>query len=294
MVIKGGSESMKGRSRRRKAAGAALVGAALLVLLTFQAPPLQAGVPPGAGEVEEAEDLEPIWLFDEYGELLKFEIIDNDVRGFRKGDVPIEMVIDGVGYPDGELDLDEVIAFRTLQLGIAQIWPEDIPDREKLAVAWTNPSPVMEGIMEYMTACATRDACDIDVPPGTGVEDLGLESYCFVFTDIEEDEDEGEAGADEEDDGGEFETRVLEEAFPEDFFELREKVVSFEASVAEDNEYLEEWQEVRELFLTGDADALFDLEDEEESVPVWPLVFSLGLLFAVAGTTIYGAVRGKR
>ena len=72
------------------------------------------------------------------------------------------------------------------------------------------------------------------------------------------------------------------------------KVKSFEASVEEEYEYREQWEDVRELFLTEDTDALFDLEDEEEPVPVWPLVFSLGLLFAVAGTTIYGAVRGKR
>ncbi|MDY6796036.1 MAG: hypothetical protein SWK76_12295 [Actinomycetota bacterium] len=272
---------MKGRSHRRKAMSVALVCAALLVLLTSQAPPAPADVPPGAAGVEEAEDLDPIWLFDEDGELVKFEIMGNDVWGFSKGGVPIEVVIDGVEYPDGELDLDEVIAFRALQLGITQLWPEDIPDRENLAVAWTDPSPVMEGIMEYMTTCVSRDAYDIDVPAGTDYEDLTFESYRFVFADIEDDE-------------GEFETQVLEEVFPEDFFELKDKVVSFEASVEEEYEYREQWEEVRELFLAEDADALFDLEDEEESVPVWPLIFSLGLLLAVAGTTIYGAARGKK
>ncbi|MFW6113880.1 MAG: hypothetical protein ACOC78_03045 [Actinomycetota bacterium] len=276
---------MKGKSRKRKAISAALACAALFALLLSLALPAAADVPAGAGEVEEAEDLEPIWLFDEEGELIKFEITDNDVRGFRKGNVPIEVTIDGVDYPDGELDLDEVIAFRALQLGIAQLWPEDIPDRENLAVAMTNPSPVMEGIMEYMTACVTRGACDIDAPPGTDVEDIGLENYVFVFKDIK--------GNDKKDDEKKFETRVLEGVFPEGFFDLREDVLLFEANVEEEREYLEQWQGVRDFFLTGKDGVLFDLKDEKTSLPLWPLIFSMGLLLAVAGTTIYGAARGR-
>ena len=115
----------------------------------FPAQNALADVPPDAGEVVDAEDLEPIWIFDEQGELLKFVIADNDVRGYRKGNVPVEMTIDGLEFPDGELDPDEVIAFRAVQLGISWLWPEEIPNRADLAVAWTDPSPVMKGIMEY-------------------------------------------------------------------------------------------------------------------------------------------------
>jgi hypothetical protein len=284
---------MKGTSRKRKALSAALTCAALFALLLSRAPAAPADVPPGAGEAEEAEDLEPIWLFDEQGELLKFAIEDNDVRGYFKGNVPMEMLIDGEKYPDGELDLDEVIAFRAVQLGISRLWSEDIPERANLAVSWTNPSPEMEGIMEYMTACVSRGAYAVDVPPGTGVEDLTLANYGFTFADIEECEDA--VGEEEDEDGSEFETRVLEEVFPEGFFTLRSEVMLFEAGAEEERLYREQWEEVRGFFLAEDADALFELEEEEEeSVPVWPIVFSLGLLFAVAGTTIYGAARGKR
>jgi hypothetical protein len=282
---------MKGIRRKRSTVSAILFVMALLALLLSLALPALADVPPGASDVEEAEDLDPIWIFDEEGELLKFEIADNDVRGYSKGNVPIEMTIDGERYPDGELTLDEVIAFRAVHLGIFQLWPEDIPDRENLAVAWTNPSPGMEGIMEYITACVSRDAYDIDVPAGTSVDELALESYSFGFANIEESEEEDGEEEDEED--TEFETQVLEEVFPKDFFELRSEILLFQASVQEDNRYREEWEEVRELFLTEDADALFEVEEEEESVPVWPLIFSLSLLFAVAGTTIYGVARGK-
>jgi hypothetical protein len=282
---------MKGKRRGRTAVSAALACAALLALLLSPALPALADVQPGVGEVEEAEDLGPIWLFDENGELLKLVIKYNDVRGYRKGNEAIEMVIDGVEYPNGELDLDEVVAFRALQLGISQLWPEDIPNRENMAVAWTDPSPVMEGIMEYMTACVTRDTFDIDVPAGTSVENLTLENYRFAFVDIEEDEDDDDVG--DEGNEAEFETQVLEEVFPEDFLGLRSNVLLFQADVEEENRYREQWEEVRELFLAEEADALFDVEDEGGSVPVWPLIFSLGLLCAVAGTTIYGAVRGK-
>jgi len=285
---------MKGKRRKKRVMGAGLIVVAFLALLLSLAMPALADMPTGASEVEEAEDLNPIWLFDEEGELLKFEITDNDVRGYSKGNVPIEMIINGVKYPDGELTLDEVIAFRAVHLGIFQLWPEDIPDRENLAVAWTNPSPNMEGIMEYITSCVSRKAYDIHIPAGTSVENLTLENYRFVFTDIEGESEENGEDEDEEENGSTFQTQILEGVFPEGFFELRSKVSLSEANVEEEHEYLGQWEEAREFFLTEDADALFDMEEEEEEVPVWPLIFSLGLLFAVAGTTIYSVVRGKR
>lgn len=276
---------MKGNRRKSTSLHAALVAIALLALLLYPARLALGDAQPGAGEVKEAEDLEPIWLFDGQGELLKFVIQDNDVRGYSKGNVPIEMEIGGAQYPDGELDLDELIAYRAVQLGIVQLWPEDMPDRENLTVFWTSPSPDMEGMMEYITGCVSRDAYDIDVPGATRVENLSLDNYRFGFTDIEE------AG---KEDANEFETRVKEEVLPEDFFDLRTRFFSLKATVEEEYQYLERWEEARELFLTEDAETLFEVEKEEEPVPFWPLTFSLALLFGVVVTTVYGSVRGKK
>lgn len=253
---------------------------ACLVLLTMVAP-AAAYVPAGAPDVEEAEDLMGIWFFHGDEELEKFEIADNDVRGYKPGFEDFEIRFKGEIYPDGKLDLSKVITYRAIQAAVSQLWPEDVPVREEFEVTCADPSKHTEGIFEYITRATSRDAFELDAPRGTSEKNLILENYTYNFVNT--------------DTGDEFETHVVEGVFPDGFFEMREKVMSGEATEYEENRFDTQWEEVTDKFLTTEEPGdLFEIEEEEEDpTPAWPIIFTFGLLGLVTTTTIYSFVRGR-
>lgn len=273
------------KQRGRKAGIAAVFIAALACLpVLILAAPASAYVPEDATEVMEAEDLNPIWVFhgdaEEIEDLEKFVIEDNDVRGFAKGMKEIELVIDGERYPSGNLELEKVITYRAIQVAISRLWPEDVPAREDFEVVTADPSEFTRGIFEYVTRAVSRDAFELDLPEGSGGEALTAENYRYGFTNT--------------DSGDEFETHVLQEVWPEDIFELREKVVNGDATPSERAEFDGKWEEVRETFLTAEQPGdLFYIEEEEEDTPVWPIIFTFGLFGLVAVTTVYSLAKGR-
>lgn len=264
----------------------ALLATMVVTWLAFLALPATAHeyVPEEAGYVESARDLSPVWIFrDAAGavdDLEKFVIEDNDVRGYRRGMEEIEMLFRGEKYPDGTLELSRVITYRAIQAAISRLWPEDVPAKEDFEVVTADPSSSTRGVFEYMTGAVSRRAFELEIPPGTGTGNLTPGNYAYRFTNS--------------DTGEELRTRVLEEVWSGGFFELGEKVIAGTATPREQSEYDAMWDEVRGVFLTtGDLDELFFLDEEEEAVPVWPIVFSLGLFGLVAGTTIYSIAKGR-
>ncbi len=273
------------KSVHKNAAAAALT-IALMALLALLVPasPASAYTPADAPDVKEAEDLKPVWIFhggaEAIGDLEKFEIEDNDVRGYRKGMKEIEMVIGDQGYPSGELELSKVITFRAIQAAISQLWPEDVPAREDFEVVTSDPSPHTKGIFEYVTRAVSRDAFRLEAPAGASEKSLGPREYRYKFTNTDTEE--------------EFETHVLEEVFPEGYFELRAKVAGGKATESEKEEFDAMWVKVRDRFLTAeDARELFYIEEEKSTAPVWPIIFTFGLFGLVAGTTVYSMARGR-
>jgi hypothetical protein len=271
--------------RKARSAAAALVITALACLaISMVAVPAFAYVPEDTVEVEEAEDLTAIWMWHGDAELIddleKFVIEDNDVRGYAKGMEEIVMVIDGKKYPSGELELEKVITYRAIQAAVSQLWPEDVPVREDFEVVTGDPSTFASGIFEYVTRAVSRDAFELELPEGTSEKKLTAGNYVYKFTNTDSEE--------------EFETYVLEEVWPEDFFELREKVIEGDATSSEIAEFDKKWEEVRETFLTAEEPGdLFFIEEEKETTPAWPIVFTFGLFGLVAVTTVYSVARGK-
>jgi hypothetical protein len=257
----------------------------LLALLTVPllAIPAQAQ-PPGAEKVGEVE-LEPIWIYNENGELQKFVIEDEDVRGYKPGGEPVEgeFEIGGKTYkcPDEEgLCICEACVFRVMKLAISQLSPEDIPNQANFKVTWSHPCPGHEKTFRYITG----NAADYkkDIPGGTSKKCLTLDNYKYTFTYGEE----------------EFTTRVLDDVFPKKFFDLREEWIEAGKPETGDGDigdkFVPLWEEVRDKFLTMELDELFEFEKEEESVPWWPIVFALGLTAAIIGTTVYSITRTRR
>lgn len=255
--------------------------ASVLVLLASLAVPLvaisvEAHAPSGAKDVGETELL-PIWIYGENEELQKFVIEDNDVRGYTKGMKPIETDMGEIlgKCPDGELRICDACVFRVMQVAISQLSPDEIPNQADFGITWTHPSLTHEKTFRYITG-GIAEYYHNEIPEGTSRKHLVLENYKYAFTLNDET----------------FETEVLDGVFPEGFFETRDKVKSGEATDGEKAEFNSLWEEAREKFLTLDADELFIVpEEEEEPAPVWPIIFTFGLIAAVIGATVYSTVK---
>ena len=259
----------------------ALVSAVVLVVSLLSAP-AYAQVPSGAsGSVDEV-DLLPIWIFDEDEELYKFVVEEDDLRGYSKGNELIEIEVDGQVIPDGSLTVGEVLTFRALQLAFSQLWPQDVPNLADFAVRYGDPGEGSKATFEYITRAFSRGEAQIEMAEGVSEQNFDLDAFWYEFTNT----DTGET----------FETHVLEGVYPDGFFELRTKVKVGEATEAEKDEFASQWEEVRDNFLTWELDELFEVEEgEAEPVPVWQLVFALGLASIVVGTTVRSlARRGKK
>ncbi|MDY6918525.1 MAG: hypothetical protein SVP26_11430 [Chloroflexota bacterium] len=222
----------------------------------------------------------PIWIFDEDGELYKFVVEEDDLVGYGRGMKRIEIEVDGDTVPDGSLCVCEVLTFRVLQLAFSQLWPEDVPDMASFAVRYGHPSKGSKATFEYVTRAFTRGAAELELAEGVTSKDFDLEVFWYEFTNTET--------------GETFETHVLEGVFPDGFFDLRTKVKAETATEAEEAVFSQQWEEVRDKFLTMGSDELFDVEEEEaESPPYWPIAFSLGLTAVLLGTIVV-SVSGRR
>jgi len=270
----------------RMIAGAKIFALAsiLAVVVALLATPVLAQAPPGASEVAEdqVEDLVPIWIFDEDEELHKFVIEENELRGYSKGMELIERDCLGVHMPRGSLPLGDVIAYRALQVAFEQLWPEDVPNLTDFAVTYKNPDKDQQVALEYVTQAFSRGEGNVDPDPGVTPDNFGADSYQYVFTNLDSEET--------------FETHVLGEVFPNDFFDLWMKVKAGTATDAEKAAYLEEFEEVRSTFLGAEGlDELFEVEAEDEPVPYWQVVFTLGLFgFTIVGTGYSYLTRRRR
>jgi hypothetical protein len=264
-----------------KISEAKVIALALIVTLvaSLLAIPVYAQAPPGASEVKETE-LTPIWIFDEGEELQKFVIEDNDLRGYKRGNKPIEITFDDRDIPDGSLSIGEVVVYRILELAFPHLWPADVPNAADLVVTYHHPGKDQKTAFEYIARAFSRGEAQVERAPGVTEQNYELDSYRYILTNKYTDET--------------FETRVLEGVFPDGFFELRTKVETGQATEAEKIEFASQWEDVRENFLTWELDELFEVEEEEaESPPYWQLVFALGLTGVVAVATVYSLL-GRR
>ena len=262
----------------------AVIASVLCVLVLFlSASYAFAHVPPGAKEVKETELL-PIWIYGKDGELRKFVIRENDLRGYGWGMEPLEMSFKlgkkEIKCPDGKLTICEACVYRVMQLAISRLFPEEVPMASEFEIHFSHPCPGHEAAFRYITEGTARYYKE--VPEGTSIKHLTLENYRYKFV--------------RKDTGEVFETRLLKGVFPEDFFVLRERVKTGKATPEEKRRFLKEWEGVRDKFLTADLSELFAFEEEEEGeeVPILPVAFAIIVFVMAIGTTLYSVIRGRR
>ena len=296
---------------KSKAIGLAALALVAAIALTLIGGSIVQAHGPSGGSVEDPEDLSPIWLYGEEGDLeslRKFVIEDDDLRGYEwkeaeEGGEPIESEyeIDGImlSAPDGSLCICEACIYRVLQVALSELWPDEVPVQAAFDITWTHPGACHEKTFKYITGDAGQ--YHADVPADTDRQNLSLENYRYTFVAI--DSDTGEALEDDEGEPLEFETQTLEAAFSgegftaDEFFQKRNEWVQVgkpsEGDGGLGDEFAPMYNEVRDNFLTMEPDELFDVEEEEEEVPLWPVIFSVAFGLVVVGTTVYSVATGK-
>jgi hypothetical protein len=174
------------------------------------------------------------------------------------------MTIESQTVPDGQLSLDEVVVYRALRLAFTVLWPEEVPSVADFAISYQHPGTEQKASFEYITGAFSRGDAQI-VSAGVTEDELDSGAYQYIFTNKAT--------------GDSFETVVLNGVFPENFFELRTKVITGSATRPEQAEFSDQWQDTRDTFLSLELDEIFEVEKEElEPTPYWPIIFTFGLL----------------
>jgi hypothetical protein len=191
-------------------------------------------------------------------------------------------------------------AFRAADLGISQLWGDEIPERSDIKIITHRPTPGATQCLQYITGTGTKvpnvtsegelqmvladgtEVADLSVPSlKKHAKNMGIETWSFIII--------------RKSTGEQFEVQAVENLFPEDFSELRDRVkVAGTATPAEIDEFRVMWEEVRDAFLTQPDWVLFEgIEEPEEPLPTAAIAFSSVLIVLVIVGFVYSA-RGRR
>jgi len=238
----------------------AIVGLVLLVLSTAV---ISADAHVSGAEPLPEFELEPIFVYD--------------------GDTHLVISIDNIGEYHGGICVCGGCAFRAAQLGLSEIWGDEIPARDDLRIISKLPTPGSRDCFQYVTGTGpeietkTKGEYKIILPDGTEVTNMTEKNLKKVSKDNTLDnfrfdicrKSTGEC----------FEVVVKEGVFPDDYFELRKKVkygIPEDATTEEKALFKSEWAAVREKFLTNPDWELFEgIEEPEEPFPVGSAIFFL-------------------
>ena len=300
---------MKSIKNRRGMVGIAALTLALVASLVVPlvATPAQAHMP-GASPPPEF-DLEPIVITDGGVEI---EIAIEDVGNYHnecmkelktkmlkkqgKTDEEIARVIEQeFGGVSGNCPCNS-FAFRSVLLGISEVWGDEVPERNDIKIITRRPTPGATQCLQYITGTGSKvpnvtnkGELRMILADGTEVTDLsvpnlkkhmkvmGIETWNIIIVRKSTDE--------------QFEVQAVEDISPEGFDELRRKVkMEGTATPEEAGEFRVMWEEVRDGFLTLPDWELFD--GIEEPFPVGGAIF-LGVL-VIGLITGVSLGRGKK
>ena len=190
-------------------------------------------------------------------------------------------------------------AFRATQLGISEVWGEEIPARDDIKIISRLPTPGSRDCFRYVTGTGpgietkTKGEYKIILPDGTEITNMTNKNLKKLSKDNTLDNfrfdicrrSTGEC----------FEVVLKEGVFPEDFFELRKKV-RFDLKNATEEErtlFKSEWEDTRDKFLTLPDWELFEgVEEPEEPFPVGGAIF-FSILVIGLGLLLVLSLRGK-
>ncbi len=306
---------MFGINRMNKIIGIKVVAILLLcfVLLSAISIPIEAHMP-GADPPPEFE-LEPIVIDDGGTEI---EITIDDVGNYhnermkelktkmlkkqnKTGEEIANIVEEEFAGVTGTCPCTS-FAFRAALLGISELWGDEIPERSDIKIVTRRPTPGATQCLQYITGTGpkvpdvtSKGELQMILPDGTEVtnltvpslkkhmKDMGIETWNIVII-------QGSTGK-------EFEVQAVKDIFPggfERFEELRQKVKMEKTGTPEETaEFITQWEEVRNAFLTQPDWELFEgIEEPKEDVTSGIIFLSILVACVVIGTVWYG--KGKR
>jgi len=209
---------------------------------------------PGAKAPPEFE-LEPISIYD--------------------GDTLLEITIDDITEYHGGICVCGGCAFRASQLGISEIWGEEIPARDDIRIISRLPTPGSRDCFQYVTGTGpeietkTKGEYEIILPDGTEITNMSNKNLKEVSKGNTPDNFRFDVCR--KSTGECFEVVVKEGVFPGDFFELRKKVkfgIPETATSEEKALFKSGWEDTRVKFLTSPDYELFEgVEEPEEEEP---------------------------
>ena len=283
--MKNGRSRSKMRSGKLplKAVAVTIMALVLMVLSTASfSIPVDAHMP--GAKAPPAFELSPIVIADDGTEI---EITIEDVAEYHASRVKKEP----------QICLCLACAFRATQLGLSEVWGEEIPARDDIKIISRLPTPGSRDCFRYVTGTGpgietkTMGEYKIVLPDGTEITNMTNKNLKKLSKDNTLDNfrfdicrrSTGEC----------FEVVLKEGVFPGDFFELRKKV-KFDPKNATEEErtlFKSEWEDTRDKFLTLQDWELFEgvEEPEEEEADVVGgaiffsiLVIGLGLLLVLS------------
>jgi len=201
------------------------------------------------------------------------------------GDTLVEISIEDVGKYHGGICICGACAFRASQLGISEIWGEEIPARDDIKIISRLPTPGSKDCFRYITGTGagietkTEGEYKIILPDGTEVTDMSQSNLKKMSKGNSRDNFRFDICR--KSTGDCYEVAVKEGVFPGGYFELRKKVkfsIPAEATAAEKKTFKSEWADTRDKFLLQSDLELF--EGVKKPAPKEP-GFEAG--FAIAG-----------
>ena len=212
------------------------------------------------------------------------------------GDTLLEISIEDVGKYHGAICGCGACAFRASQLGISEIWGEEIPTRDDIQIISRLATLGSKDCFRYITGTGagietkTEGEYKVILPDGTEVMDLSQSNLKKISTDNTRDNFRFDICR--KSTGDCYEVAVKEEVFPEGYFELRKKVkfsVPAEATAAEKKTFKSKWADTRDKFLLQPDQELFEgvkkpapASAPAPKEPGFEVVFTIAGILAVA------------
>ena len=190
-------------------------------------------------------------------------------------------------------------AYRAAQLGISQVWGDEIPERSDIKIISRIPTMGSLQCFQYITGTGPKipnvtNKGEFRMIPvdGTEITDFSIRNVKMHSKDM--DISYWSCVIIRKSTGEQFEVQVKEDVHPEGFFELRKKIkfgIPEVASGEEVDEFRAWWEEARDAFLTKPDWELF--EGISEPFPVGGAIFLGVLVIGIITGGVYAA-RGRK
>lgn len=161
----------------------------------------------------------------------------------------LKISIEDAAKYHGDICLCSVIAFRTLQLCISELWKKDIPERSDFIITSALPTNGSQDIFEFITRVRTRyngKNFRLKMPP-ENKKNITIENY--VFTVIRRSN------------GKSIKIKVRPRIIPNELFKLRKKIKLDGTATMDDRKAFKDLKnKIKNNFITLPVKDLFEFE----------------------------------